>query len=51
MSAVGNAFREHPVAKLHVPLPHRNWVVLSLGLSFAVQVGANQVAIAGVGAC
>jgi 7-cyano-7-deazaguanine synthase len=46
MSAVGNAFRAHQVAKLHVPLPHRNLVVLSLGLSFAVQVGASQVAIA-----
>jgi 7-cyano-7-deazaguanine synthase len=46
MSAVGLAFRERQDAKLHIPLPHRNLIVLSLALSFAAQIQAARIAIA-----
>ena len=46
MAAVGAAFREGQAKKLHVPLPHRNLVALSLGLSYATQVGAERLALA-----
>lgn len=46
MAAVGAAFRAEQQAKLHVPLPHRNLVVLGLALSYAAQVEAAAIAIA-----
>jgi 7-cyano-7-deazaguanine synthase len=46
MPAVGKAFREGLDRRLHVPLPHRNLVVLSLGLSFADNHGAARLALA-----
>ena len=46
MSQVGHDFREEQHNKMHVPLPHRNLIALSLGLSYATQLGANRVHIA-----
>ncbi|WP_437730138.1 7-cyano-7-deazaguanine synthase [Sorangium sp. So ce1335] len=46
MGAVGAAFRAEQQAKLHIPLPHRNLVVLSLALSYAAQIEAAAIAIA-----
>ncbi|WP_438037414.1 7-cyano-7-deazaguanine synthase [Sorangium sp. So ce128] len=46
MAAVGAAFRAEQEAKLHIPLPHRNLVVLSLALSYAAQIEATSIAIA-----
>lgn len=46
MGSVGHVFRAHQSHKLHVPLPHRNLVALSLGLSFAAQIGAAAVYLA-----
>ena len=46
MSQVGNDFREGQTKKLHVPLPHRNLVALSLGLSYATQLGASRLYLA-----
>ncbi|MEJ2685802.1 MAG: 7-cyano-7-deazaguanine synthase [Gammaproteobacteria bacterium] len=46
MGTVGEAFREGLDRRLHVPLPHRNLVVLSLGLSFADNHGARRLALA-----
>lgn len=45
MEAVGAAFRARQVHKLHVPLPHRNIVILGLALAFAEQIGAVRVLI------
>jgi 7-cyano-7-deazaguanine synthase len=46
MARIGEAFREGQSRKLHVPLPHRNLVALSLALSHATQLEANGVLIA-----
>jgi 7-cyano-7-deazaguanine synthase len=46
MSAVGESFRAEQQAKLHVPLPHRNLVLLSLALAYAARIRATDVAIA-----
>ncbi|WP_437288884.1 7-cyano-7-deazaguanine synthase [Sorangium sp. So ce406] len=46
MGAVGAAFRAEQQAKLHIPLPHRNLVVLSLAVSYAAQIEAAAIAIA-----
>lgn len=46
MSAVGEGFRAGQERKLHVPVPHRNLVILSLALSYAEQVRARRVALA-----
>lgn len=46
LASVGETFRAAQEKKYHVPLPHRNVVVLSLGLSYATQAGAQEVAIA-----
>jgi 7-cyano-7-deazaguanine synthase len=46
MSRTGEGFREGQSKKLHVPLPHRNLVALSLALSYATQMEANGVLIA-----
>ena len=46
MAQTGHDFREGQSKKLHVPLPHRNLIALSLGLSYATQIGAEQVYLA-----
>lgn len=46
MHAVGEAFRAGQSQKWHVPLPHRNLVALSVGLSFATQVQAHRLYLA-----
>jgi 7-cyano-7-deazaguanine synthase len=46
MAAVGGAFRAGQTQKWHVPLPHRNLVALSLGLSYAAQVAASRLYLA-----
>ena len=42
---VGEAFRRPRSEKPHIPLPHRNLVVLSLAISYAATVGASAVAL------
>lgn len=46
MAQVGHDFREGQSQKLHVPLPHRNLIALSLGLSYATQINAERVFLA-----
>ena len=46
MSLVGGAFRAGQSNKLHVPIPHRNLVVLSLGISYAAQLNIQRVNLA-----
>lgn len=46
LAAVGAAFRAEQTHKLHVPLPHRNLVIVSLALSFAAQLGATRIYLA-----
>lgn len=46
MAQAGHDFREGQSKKLHVPLPHRNLIALSLGLSYATQIGAERVYLA-----
>lgn len=46
MGAVGEAFRAGQSQKWHVPLPHRNLVALSVGLSYATQVQARTLYLA-----
>lgn len=45
LSRVGEAFRRPRSMKPHIPLPHRNLVVLSLALSYVTVVGAKAVAL------
>ncbi|KAL2630913.1 hypothetical protein R1flu_015599 [Riccia fluitans] len=46
VSKVGDSFRalQHP-GRLHVPIPNRNLLLLSLGASYASQVGADKLAL------
>jgi 7-cyano-7-deazaguanine synthase len=46
MHAVGEAFRADQSQKWHVPLPHRNLVALSVGLSYATQMQARTLYLA-----
>lgn len=46
MARAGEVFRAGQEKKLHIPMPHRNLVVLSLGLSLAYQLRADAVAVA-----
>lgn len=46
MHAVGDTFRADQDQKWHVPLPHRNLVAVSLGLSYATQVQADALYLA-----
>jgi len=46
IAAAGRTFRAGQTHRLHVPLPHRNLVILSLGLSYCAQIGAVRLAIA-----
>jgi 7-cyano-7-deazaguanine synthase len=43
MSNVGEFFRDRQKEKLHVPLPHRNLVLLSLALGYASQIHNKSV--------
>ena len=46
LARVGPTFRRGQERKAHVPLPHRNLVVLSLGLSYATNLGARRLYLA-----
>jgi len=46
MAQTGHDFRAGQSRKLHVPLPHRNLIALSLGLSYATQIGAKRILLA-----
>lgn len=46
LARVGAAFRRGQERKAHVPLPHRNLVALSLGLSYAANLGAKRFYLA-----
>ena len=46
ISKAGAAFRTRQNRKLHVPMAHRNLVLLSLGLSFAAQAKAQRLSLA-----
>ncbi len=45
-SSVGEQFRNVQPRKANIPLPHRNLVALSLGLSFAANLGARKLYLA-----
>ncbi len=49
MAAVGESFRRGQVLKRHVPLAHRNLVVLSLALSYAETALCSSLAIGVIG--
>lgn len=46
MAQTGHDFRAEQSKKMHVPLPHRNLIALSLGLSYATQIHAERVLLA-----
>jgi len=46
LARVGATFRRGQDRKAHVPLPHRNLVALSLGLSYAANLGAKRLYLA-----
>lgn len=46
LSKLGREFRTRQTRKLHVPLPHRNLVLLSVAFSFATQVHAQRLSLA-----
>lgn len=46
MHRVGEAFRAGQSRQWHVPLPHRNMVALSVGLSYATEVQARELYLA-----
>lgn len=46
LARVGATFRRGQERKAHVPLPHRNLVALSLGLSYAANLGAKRLYLA-----
>jgi 7-cyano-7-deazaguanine synthase len=46
LARVGATFRRGQERKAHVPLPHRNLVALSLGLSYAANLGAKRFYLA-----
>ncbi|WP_065089691.1 7-cyano-7-deazaguanine synthase [Acidihalobacter prosperus] len=46
LSAVGEAFRNGRAWQPHVPLPHRNLILLSLALSFATDRHAHRLCLA-----
>lgn len=45
-ACLGDAFRLDQSRKLHVPLPHRNLVLLAVAVSYAAQVGATRIHLA-----
>lgn len=46
LAQVGDVFRRGQERKAHVPLPHRNLVALSLGMSYATNLGAQRLYLA-----
>jgi 7-cyano-7-deazaguanine synthase len=46
LAQVGDVFRRGQERKAHVPLPHRNLVALSLGVSYATNLGAGRLYLA-----
>ncbi|MCL4799882.1 MAG: 7-cyano-7-deazaguanine synthase [Burkholderiales bacterium] len=46
LAEVGRMFRRGHERKAHVPLPHRNLVALSLGLSYAANLGSRRLCLA-----
>lgn len=46
LAQLGGEFRTRQTRKLHVPLPHRNLVLLSVAFSFATQVQAQRLSLA-----
>lgn len=46
MASVGEGFREAQTHKLHVPLPHRNLIILTLAVSLATQLGITRIDLA-----
>lgn len=46
LAQVGDVFRRGQERKAHVPLPHRNLVALSLGVSYATNLGAQRLYLA-----
>jgi 7-cyano-7-deazaguanine synthase len=46
LALVGEIFRRGQERKAHVPLPHRNLVALSLGVSYATSLGAARLYLA-----
>jgi 7-cyano-7-deazaguanine synthase len=46
LARVGATFRRGQDRKAHVPLPHRNLVALSLGLSYGANLGAKRLYLA-----
>jgi 7-cyano-7-deazaguanine synthase len=46
LAQVGEVFRRGQERKAHVPLPHRNLVALSLGMSYATNLGAARLYLA-----
>ena len=46
LANVGEIFRRGQDRKHHVPLPHRNLVALSIGLSYAANLGARKLYLA-----
>ena len=45
MVAAGRSFRAGQILSRHVPLPHRNLMILSVGLNYCAQVQAGSLAI------
>jgi 7-cyano-7-deazaguanine synthase len=45
LSGVGESFREGLERRPHVPLPHRNLVILALAVSYASRGGISRVAL------
>jgi 7-cyano-7-deazaguanine synthase len=43
LSSLGEPFRNVQARKANIPLPHRNLVALSVGLSFAANLGAGRL--------
>ncbi len=46
IAALGEAFREDQERKLHVPVPHRNLVILGIAISYAAHRKAGEVSLA-----
>jgi 7-cyano-7-deazaguanine synthase len=46
LSGVGERFREGLERRAHVPLPHRNLVILALAVSYAARSGIGRVVLA-----
>lgn len=45
LNNIGSFFREYQEFKLHIPIPHRNLLILSIATSFASQIKANSIVL------